>query len=703
VYFPVNYNLAPVRDRGKADLVGLGFSWENDMPGTAQTAKGFDGLLVGSFESRMSGEMARLIEHHGGRPLVAPSMREIPLEENREALAFGDKLLAGELDILILLTGVGLRTLVEALETRHPRERVVRALAGVTRVCRGPKPVAALKTLGLDPGVTVPEPNTWIELLRALDEKAPVGGRSVAVQEYGVSNLELLQGLKERGAEVIRVPVYRWALPDDLGPLRSALEMIAAGRVPVVLFTNANQVEHVLQVARDGGQDERLRAAFARGVVASVGPIASESLRNHGIQVDLEPPHPKMGPLVKEASLRCHEILEGKRGAPGGGGPGDGPSAGRIGAASQGGGRGRSGAAIQIAPSRTIAPGSGRDPLMDGPFMHACRREPTSVTPIWLMRQAGRYMREYRQIRARRSFREICRDPDLVTQITVYAVERLKVDAAIIFADLLLPVQGTGLTLAYTRGEGPSIDPPIRIPEDVDRLREPDLEESVGYVFEALRRTRLALPPGVPLLGFAGAPFTMASYMIEGGGSTHYVKTKSFLMNDPGAWHALLEKISRITIAYLNGQIAAGAQAVQIFDTWVGCLGPADYREFVLPHTRRVIRELRSGTPVIHFGTQTGSLLPLMNEAGGDVIGLDWRVDLPVVWERLGEVAVQGNLDPSVLFAARQEVCRRARALLERVGGRPGHIFNLGHGILPHTPLDNVLALVDAVHEWGGA
>ena len=206
----------------------------------------------------------------------------------------------------------------------------------------------------------------------------------------------------------------------------------------------------------------------------------------------------------------------------------------------------------------------------------------------------------------------------------------------------------------------------------------------------------------MPLLGFAGAPFTMASYMIEGGGSTHYVKTKSFFMKDPGAWHALLEKISRITIAYLNAQIAAGAQAVQLFDTWVGCLDPADYREFALPHTRRIIQSVAPGTPVIHFGTQTASLLPCIKEAGGDIIGLDWRVDLQETWQRLGDVAVQGNLDPSVLFAPRLEVRRRATDLLRRVGGRPGHIFNLGHGILPHTPLDNVLALVDAVHEWGG-
>src|SRR5262245_16222403 len=677
-----------------------------------RTERGFDGRLVAAFESRMAAEMGRLIEHHGGRPIVAPSMQEIPLEENREALDFGDRLLAGEWDLLILLTGVGIRTLVQALETRHPREKIVAALNRTARVCRGPKPVAALRGMGVDPGITVPEPNTWVELLKAIDEKAPVRGRRVAVQEYGISNLELLRGLEERGARVTRVPVYRWALPHDLGPLQAALRAIADGQVPIALFTNANQVENVMQVARDGGLDERVRAALAGGVVASVGPIASESLRNHGLQVDLEPPHPKMGPLVKEASIRCQEILEAKRPGPKRGNGGETPSPkrgarggspGRPGRPARGASLTTAGTAVLIASGPARPAPSAVDALLDSPFMRACRREPTSVTPIWLMRQAGRYMREYRQIRARRSFLEICRDPDLVTQITVYAVERLGVDAAIIFADLLLPVQGTGLSLAYTKGEGPSIDPPLRTREDVDRLREPDLEESVGYVFEAIRRTRGALPANVPLLGFAGAPFTLASYMIEGGGSTHYVKTKSFFMKDPAAWHALLEKLSRTTIAYLNAQIAAGAQAVQLFDTWVGCLEPADYRAFVLPHTKRVLDALTPNTPVIHFGTGTTALLPLMHQAGGSVMGLDWRVDLVQAWDGLGDVAVQGNLDPTVLFAPRDEVKRRTVELLRRVGGRPGHIFNLGHGILPHTPLDNVLALVDAVHAWGGA
>ncbi len=662
------------------------------MAGKSRKNKGFGGLRVAAFESRMAAEMARLIDHHGGQAVVAPSMREIPLEENREALAFGDRLLAGECDVLILLTGVGTRALVATLETRHPRERILAALRGVRRVCRGPKPVAALKSFGIDPGLTVPEPNTWQELLTTLDEKEPVRDRRVAVQEYGISNLELIQGLKERGAVVTRVPVYRWALPDDLAPLENALREIAAGRVPIALFTNANQVDNVMQVARDLGLLEETRAALRRGVVASVGPISSQSLAHHGIAADLEPPHPKMGPLVKEASLRCHEILEAKRS--GGSSPrnpaGNGPIATRSGAAS-----------AAAAPIERRAVGVS-DPAQDGPFMRACRREPSSVTPIWLMRQAGRYMREYRLIRARRSFLDVCRDPDLVTQITVYAVERLQVDAAIIFADLLLPLPGMGLNLAYNRGEGPSIDPPLRTGEDVDRLREADVLESVGYLFEAIRRTRRALPASIPLLGFAGAPFTLASYMIEGGGSSHYVQTKTFLRSDPGAWKALLERISRVTIDYLNAQIEAGAHAVQLFDTWVGCLSRADYVEHVLPHTRRVIASLTPGVPVIHFGTGTAHLLPEYGQAGAGVVGLDWRVDLVDTWDRLGDKAVQGNLDPTVLFAPRSVVRERARELLGRVGGRPGHIFNLGHGILPHTPLDNARALVDTVHEWGG-
>jgi len=343
------------------------------------------------------------------------------------------------------------------------------------------------------------------------------------------------------------------------------------------------------------------------------------------------------------------------------------------------------------------------DPLRRSPFMRACRREPLPSPPVWLMRQAGRYMKEYREVRDRVGFLELCRNPDLVAEVTVYAAQRLGVDAAIVFSDLLLPVESFGLRLAFEKGDGPSISPPIRSGADVDRLREPELEADLGYVFEGIRATRRALPADMPLIGFAGAPFTLASYMIEGGGSSAYRHTKSLFYRDPGAWNALLARIVRLTSAYLNGQIAAGAQAVQIFDSWVGCLSPDDYRVFVLPHVRTLVAALTPGVPVILFGTQTTSLLPHFKTAGAGVVGVDWRVDLVEAWDRLGDVAIMGNLDPIVLFAPREEVVRRTKVLLGRASGRPGWIFNLGHGILPHTPVDNVVALVETVHAWNGA
>ena len=331
--------------------------------------------------------------------------------------------------------------------------------------------------------------------------------------------------------------------------------------------------------------------------------------------------------------------------------------------------------------------------------MRACRREPVPYTPVWLMRQAGRYMREYREVRARTSFLELCKTPELAAEVTVTAAERLNVDAAIIFADILLIIEPMGIHLEFAKGEGPTIHNPVRSAADVERLREVESVEPLGYVMEAIRQTRRALKPDLPLIGFSGAPFTLASYIIEGGGSRNYVHTKRLMYTDAGAWHALMSLISRALAQYLNAQIAAGAQAVQLFDSWVGCLSPDDYREYVLPHTRSVIRAVTPGTPVIHFGTDTASLLELMREAGGDVIGCDWRVDLGAAWQRLGDVAVMGNLDPVTLFAGREVVREHARRVLERAGNRPGHVFNLGHGILPETPVENVIALVEAVHE----
>ncbi len=309
-------------------------------------------------------------------------------------------------------------------------------------------------------------------------------------------------------------------------------------------------------------------------------------------------------------------------------------------------------------------------------------------------------MKEYRDIRERVSFLELCKTPDLAAEVTITAAERLGVDAAIIFADILLVIEPMGLNLEFAKGNGPTIHNPVRSASDIARLLEVDDVTALDFVFEAIRRTRRALPPDLPLIGFSGAPFTLASYMIEGSGSKNYVHTKSLMYTDAGAWHAMLSLISRALAKYLNAQIAAGAQAVQLFDSWVGCLSPDDYREYVLPHTRRVIQNITTGTPVIHFGTGTATLLELMREAGGDVIGVDWRVPLDEAWQRVGhDVGAMGNLDPVVLFADAERVRAKAKRILDYAGGRPGHIFNLGHGILPETPVENVIALVDAVHE----
>jgi uroporphyrinogen decarboxylase len=338
--------------------------------------------------------------------------------------------------------------------------------------------------------------------------------------------------------------------------------------------------------------------------------------------------------------------------------------------------------------------------LRQSPFMRACHRDAVPYTPIWLMRQAGRYMKEYRDVRVRMSFLELCKTPGLAAEVTVTAAERLGVDAAIIFADILLIIEPMGLQLEFNKGEGPVIHNPVRSAVDVDRLREVDDVGALSFVFAAIRETRSALRQGLPLIGFAGAPFTLASYIVEGGASKNYVHTKSLMYNDSGAWHAMMSLISRGLIKYLNAQIEAGAQAVQLFDSWVGALSPDDYREYVLPHTRNVISGVNSAAPVIHFGTGTSALLELMREAGGDVIGLDWRVRLDEGWERIGyDVSVMGNLDPVALFANQKHLRSQAKLILDQAGSRPGHIFNLGHGILPETPVENVIALVEAVHE----
>jgi uroporphyrinogen decarboxylase len=338
--------------------------------------------------------------------------------------------------------------------------------------------------------------------------------------------------------------------------------------------------------------------------------------------------------------------------------------------------------------------------LADHPIMRACRLERAPFTPVWLMRQAGRYLPEYRRVRDRHGFLEMCRRPELAAEVTVTAVERLGVDAAIIFADILLPLVPMGVGLHYEKGDGPIIDRPIRSERDLERISAIEPVQSLGFVGDAIRLVHRTLGNRAPVIGFAGAPFTIASYLIEGGASRQYQATKTMMYTQPDTWHRLMGMLADVTAAYLSMQAAAGANLLQLFDSWAGALGPGDYRRFVMPHTAAVIGAISPRVPVIHFGTGTGSLLESMREAGGDIIGLDWRVDLDQAWARLGyDAGVQGNLDPVALFADVAEIRRRVGVILDQARGRPGHIFNLGHGILPETPVDNVRALVDAVHE----
>lgn len=635
------------------------------------------GLRVAAFEARMSGPMAALIARHGGAPVEAPALREVPLGDHPEVLAFADGLLNGEFDAVVFLTGIGARYLLEQVESRIPRDEFLAALGRTKIIVRGPKPLAVMRDWKVPVAVQVPEPNTWREILSIVDDRLMVAGLRIAIQEYGKPNLELVEGLRRRGATVTGVPVYRWTVPEDTEPLRDAIHEMVAGRIDAALFTSARQVEHVLQVARTEGLEARLRAAMrCRVVVGSVGPTTSEALRDHELPVDVEPEHPKMGHLVAALAASWNDLAK----------PGPIPA--------------EPAEAPASGPSKTASSKQPVDLLSDSLFMRACRREPTGVTPIWLMRQAGRYMPEYRAVRNKVSFLELCKDPDLATEVTVTAAETLGVDAAILFADILLVLEPLGFDLEFAKGEGPLIHNPVRAVADVDRVRPLDDPAPLDYVFQTVRSIRSALRPDLPLIGFAGAPFTLACYAIEGGGSRHYDTAKTFMFTDPGAWNTLMARLVDATAVYLNAQADAGAQALQLFDSWVGNLSPTDYRAFVLPHMQRLFSRLKPGVPTIHFGTGTGSLLELQRDAGGDVIGLDWRTELDRAWQRLGPgVGVQGNLDPVLLFAPVAEVHRQARRILDEAEGRPGHIFNLGHGVLPRTPVDRVRALVDFVHD----
>ncbi|TWT62754.1 uroporphyrinogen decarboxylase [Rubinisphaera italica] len=337
-------------------------------------------------------------------------------------------------------------------------------------------------------------------------------------------------------------------------------------------------------------------------------------------------------------------------------------------------------------------------------MMKAIRCEPVDTTPVWIMRQAGRYLPEYMAVRSKVTFIELCKTPEIAAEVTLTAQQVLGVDAAILFADLLPMLQPMGMNLTYEKGEGPKLHNPLRTSADVDRFQELENVDELEFVFDAVKLIRADLPEEIPLLGFAGAPFTLASYAIEGSGSKNYIHTKTMMYTDPGKWDAIMSRLSNTIIRYLTRQFQDGCQAVQLFDSWAGCLSPDDYRQYVLPYTKRIIATVSEHGPVINFLTGNPALLPLQKEAGGRVMGIDWRCDLKEARELFGyDVAVQGNLDPVTLFADIPTIREKAKVVMDKAAGRPGHIFNLGHGVMPDMKPENVKALVNIVHELGAS
>jgi uroporphyrinogen decarboxylase len=399
-------------------------------------------------------------------------------------------------------------------------------------------------------------------------------------------------------------------------------------------------------------------------------------LRESDMHVDMEPTHPKMGHMVSEASQAATKLVAKRR----------------------------STAPVRSSNDdfneREPMPAIDNHPSQSSLFMQACRGEPTSRTPVWLMRQAGRYMQEYREVRSQQTFLELCANPKLCSEVMCTAVDRLSVDAAIIFSDLLPILVPMGFDLEFVKGDGPVIHNPIRTTADVDRVKALDNPQDLGFVYETVSQTRKDLPESIPLIGFAGAPFTLASYAIEGGGSKQYAATKALMRAEDGGWAALMDRLTDAIIVYLNEQVIAGAQCVQLFDSWAGCLSAADYSRFVLPWMKRIIAGVTPGVPLINFATGNPELLPLLRGDRRTVVGVDWRIDLASAWKRIGhDISVQGNLDPTVLLTNPKTIRAAAQEVLDQAGGRPGHIFNLGHGVMQTTPVDNAIELVRAVQE----
>ena len=565
----------------------------------------------------------------------------------------GNRLVTGQLDAMLFVTAWAVNVFVETCSRTMDRDRLLDSMRDATMIAASHSASRRLSELDVPTRIDVTGQTSWREILIRLDSGQRLAHLQLALEAIPES-AQLRGGLEARGAHVTRlVPAgFDAALSESEQALIEAARSNLLDAVAVLepaatirlgmLFPDRSELDCPL-VVPTGLRDVAIQYGWRR-VATFDNPVDLESL----------------GLSRQTANDSIRRSVE--------------------------------------SPCET--PSEQRPDWWDSPFMKAVRREPTPYTPVWLMRQAGRYMEEYRAVRDRVSFLDLCRDPDLCSEVMCTAVQRLGVDAAIIFSDLLPMLIPMGMDLEYQHGDGPVIHNPIRSPEDVARVRRLSDLSDIDFVFETVRRTRRDLPAELPLIGFAGAPFTLASYMIEGRGSRNYAHSKRLMFGHRAAWSDLMDKITESVADYLIAQLEAGAQCVQIFDSWAGCLNPDDYRQHVLPWMVRLVDRVSAHGPVINFATGNPELLELLAQTQAAVIGVDWRIELAAAWQRIGfDRAVQGNLDPTVLLTNQQTIRKHVRRILDAAAQRPGHIFNLGHGVLPMTPVDHARAVVDIVHE----
>ena len=639
-----------------------------------QTVQPLHGLAGVVLEAGKEAELSSLLVTLGLTVIEAPAIREVANREHSQAIGMAKEILAGTTDLVIFMTGSGVVHLLEQLADQIDLDSFIESLARTRMIACGPKSMEALQKLGIAITDHTSCPDSWLEVLSLVDIDHSIAGRRVLIVGAAHPAVNLVAGLEARGATVHVLSLYRIELPIDVGPLDLAIASMIRGEVDAVFFTSSEQVTNLVARARQTDHLTSLTSAMrSRIVTCSIGPVPSRAIVAEGWPVDLTPGVPRLADLIDVIKLKLQSCTTEKRESV----------------------TGTISAVHRLSPTN-----DGLHPSHNSRFLRACRLEKVDRTPIWLMRQAGRYLPEYRRIREKVGFMELCKNPALSAEVMIATVERLGVDAAIIFSDLLPILEPMGMDLEFSVGEGPVIHNPIREASDINRFLELEQLDALGFVMETVSKTRAGLDELIPLIGFAGAPFTLASYCIEGGTSRSWLHTKTLMYQNESAWHDLMARLARAVSRYLIAQLDSGAQVVQLFDSWVGCLSPEDYRRYVLPHSRNAMAAALCRAPVIHFATGNPSLLPLLAEAGGTVIGVDWRIGLSQAWRMIGhDRAIQGNLDPAVLLSSRETIASNAKNVLAQAAGRPGHIFNLGHGVLPQTPVDNVLELLAIVRD----